>query len=377
MKTIILKNPYHDCFHDIAKVVEYDTQNDQNGFVCFGIHDWTENKIQEAFANNTGKKITYQLEVLGENCRFATAEYMHKLLQFDEVWEYSLHNFEFLQKHGIHPIYKPVLPSEALREPAVEKYIDVLHFGGLNAHRKEYLNFAIEHGIEIIDIRTTCKRLVFDTEIHELLRSSKVVLGLHNFPEMPIQEAVRYQYPLSNGVQILAEKSLSNPLGLEEFSTKEEMVEKLQKMLRNFEKKSAEENVHLRVNYHIMDIAKKHNKPKSEITERNFIFLHTAINFQLDAFNRKKTIPNKQMKHYYSHIEKSDLAYLLNGKNYTKIQRFKQKLQNLALLRNYSLFKTTIFMVYLSQYISKKLYEKLYCRLFPYLSKSAFLELDS
>ncbi|MDR0830147.1 MAG: glycosyltransferase [Prevotellaceae bacterium] len=228
MQTIILNKPAHECFSDLAKTVG---KIDGNDTVCFGVQDWNTEEIQQVLSEISGKKICYQLEVLDGKTYYSNSDYVYKLKMFDEVWDYSLHNFDFLEQNGIKPIYKQVAPSESFKEDELEKEIDVLHFGFLNKHRIEYLNFALENDIEIFDITTEFKRDVWSTEIHELIRKSRIVLGLHSFPETPIQEAVRYQYPLSNNIKVLAEKSLSNPLNLPEFSSKKEMAEKLKELL--------------------------------------------------------------------------------------------------------------------------------------------------
>ncbi len=230
MKTIVLNKPAHKCFDDIATSL---TEVEYDGTVCFGVQDWSIGEIQDVLSSILGRKICYQLEVLDGKTYYSNQEYIEKLKMFDEIWEYSEYNIPYLVSNGVnHIVYKPVMPSKSLKkEKNIEKDIDILHFGQLNSHRIEYLNYAIKEGFSICDVISHFEGDVYGEKLHNLILRSKVVLGLHSFPNMPIQEAVRYQYPLSNNITVLAEKSIANPLDLLEFETKEEMVQRLKELL--------------------------------------------------------------------------------------------------------------------------------------------------
>ena len=227
MKTIILDKPSHQIFEDAARVF---ASCDKEGVLCFGVHDWSIGDLEQVRKDTQGEKlIAFQSEVLGVKSPTYDSSYFEMLKCFDEVWDYSEHNLSGLQNNGVKNVgYHPVEKSEVLKDvPCEEKDIDVLHFGMLNHHRVEYLNYAINKGFRIKDLLITFGDDIYGERLHGIIRRSRVILGLHSFMEKPIQESFRYQYPLSNGIPVLAEKSISNPMGLDEFSSKEEMVEKL------------------------------------------------------------------------------------------------------------------------------------------------------
>ena len=227
MKTIILDKPSHQIFEDAARVF---ASCDKEGVLCFGVHDWSIGDLEQVRKDTQGEKlIAFQSEVLGVKSPTYDSSYFEMLKCFDEVWDYSEHNLSGLQNNGVKNFgYHPVEKSEVLKDvPCEEKDIDVLHFGMLNHHRVEYLNYAINKGFRIKDLLITFGDDIYGERLHGIIRRSRVILGLHSFMEKPIQESFRYQYPLSNGIPVLAEKSISNPMGLDEFSSKEEMVEKL------------------------------------------------------------------------------------------------------------------------------------------------------
>ena len=230
MKTVILSKSYHRIFEDAARAFATEEGEDT---LCFGTQDWSVDEIKTQKDLAKGKLIAYQAELLyAGNMPFRNSDYMEKLKLFDEIWDYSEHNVDFLQQHGVtHVKYKPLLPSEALRDIPLEKDIDVFHFGTWSRHRTECLNAAMAAGFKVYDLLFEHKKMLYGDELHQLIRRSKVVLGLHSYPQSPQQECFRYQYPLSNDISVLAEKSLSNPLNIEEFANIGEMIEKLRQMV--------------------------------------------------------------------------------------------------------------------------------------------------
>ena len=228
MRTTILDIENHHIFDDAAKSFRSEGDDDN---LCFGIQDWSTEDILKQREQTKGKLIAMQAELLiDNNARFNNQSYLEKLKQFDSVWDYSLHNIQELKEKGFQNVeYHPIVPNDKLKEAPLDKDIDVLHFGLMTRHRMEFINHAILAGYKIFDISTTYRRPIFGDELHKLIRRSRVVIGLHAYPTCPIQESFRYQYPLSNNITVIGERSLSNPLNIEEFSTKEEMVEVLMK----------------------------------------------------------------------------------------------------------------------------------------------------
>ena len=230
MRTIILPKPKHSIFNDAAKVMAALPGDD---VLCFGVHDWTMDDIAAARQQTSGKLIAAQTELLCSNGGpYRHHTYIEKLKHFDEVWDYSEHNIPFLKENGINNTrYVPVVPDETLREEPLEKDIDLFHYGAFTRHRIDLINRIIREGFDLTDALLTYKKALHDEELHNVIRRSKVIIGVHSHPQCPIQEAYRYQYPLSNGITVLGEKSLTNPLNIEEFAGEEEMVEKLRRLI--------------------------------------------------------------------------------------------------------------------------------------------------
>lgn len=228
MKTVILPKTGHRIFEDAANSFCTVESNDT---LCFGVQDWTVEEIKEQKKIAQGKLIAYQSELLcGGNLPFKNEEYAKKLKMFDEIWEYSLHNMDFFRQHAvINVVYKPLLPSSILKDTPMEKKIDILHYGFWKRHRTDCLNRVIAEGFNVYDVLREHGNWIHGNELHQLILSSKLVLGIHSYSQSSIQESFRYQYPLSNGIDVLAEKSFSNPLQLEEFSDADELVHILQK----------------------------------------------------------------------------------------------------------------------------------------------------
>lgn len=226
MKVIILPIHKHKIFNDAAKVIEQLPGDDT---ICIGIHDWTLKDIETIRHQTPTKIIAYQTELLySTGTPFRNTEYIEKLKLFDEIWDYSEHNIPFLERMGIRNIkYVPVLPSEILRDAPMVKDIDVFHFGAFTRHRVDLINRIIREGFDITDALLTFKKALHDDELHNIIRRSKVIIGTHSHPQCPIQEAFRYQYPLSNDIPVLGEKSLTNTLNIDEFNDEDEMIEKL------------------------------------------------------------------------------------------------------------------------------------------------------
>lgn len=227
MKTVILPIPTHRIFEDAARFFAQELCDDT---LCFGVQDWSLEQIQEQRSLAQRRLIAYQSEIMyGGRMPFCSEPYMEKLRLFDEVWDTTEFNLEYLQNQGVVVKHKPLLPSAVFRDNPKEKDIDILHYGSFSFHRAEMFDKAIAAGFNIYDVLTNHHQPLFGEDLHQLILRSKVVLGFHSFLQGPIQESFRYQYPLSNDIRILAEKSLSNPLNVEEFDGTEEMVEKLKK----------------------------------------------------------------------------------------------------------------------------------------------------
>ena len=232
MKTVILPIPIHRIFEDAAKTFAAVPCDDT---LCFGVQDWTREQVQEQRDLAQGKLIAFQSELLCEgNMPFRNEEYVDKLRLFDEIWDYSEHNLPFLYQNGfVNAKYVPLLPNDLLKSPPRTKDIDILHFGAHTRHRVDLINRILQEGFDMVDVLTDYQTSIHGESMHDLILRSKVVLGTHNCPRCPIQESFRYQFPLSNGIDVLGERSLTNVLQIDEFGTADEMIEKLHQRVQS------------------------------------------------------------------------------------------------------------------------------------------------
>ncbi|MDR2684225.1 MAG: glycosyltransferase family 2 protein [Prevotellaceae bacterium] len=137
----------------------------------------------------------------------------------------------------------------------------------------------------------------------------------------------------------------------------------------NTKKHSAKTYGDLQTNQKIVELAKNYAQPTSIITFIELNSLREMIDLQLIYFKNSKKLTKKERKFvknefqtYYKKLNKENLIFLLNKKGIT------QKIQIFTLLKNYNLFKTTLFFVYLSNFISNNIYIKLYNKFYPNLS---------
>lgn len=243
-KALTQKYVHSNAFENCVIVLGY---NDGGDFYAFK-------------AKHPGKKIIiYQLELLtspqslwyNENSTVPlTIERTKRAKRWfdgcDLILEYDYTNLDFLKEkgYGDKTIFHPLEYSEAnVRElPTVEKKYDVLFYGAINESRVALLNEVRNHfNVCIVgnfnppEIKDLATFEIIDSQygdyIWPYINESKVILNLHYYPGS--QEQVRIYELLCNGVSVLSEKSNINYFGdlISEFSTKDEMISKLQGLL--------------------------------------------------------------------------------------------------------------------------------------------------
>lgn len=161
------------------------------------------------------KIIVYQLEPISENNTWWPPEVITRYLhEADEVWDYDLNNIKYLKEQcGIHAFFRPFIFSESCCKyvtPDVEKDIDVLFYGGYTEYRCNFVNELVTHipGRSFVWVHNTLHPII-DTYISR----AKVVINIHQFKNMPQQEQARLFYLLSNGKNVVSEKSQYNVYG--------------------------------------------------------------------------------------------------------------------------------------------------------------------
>lgn len=149
------------------------------------------------------KRICYQLEQ-SVSSRWFTSEYLSVLENSLAVWDYSLRNIEFLRTKGIafpHVTYMPFgADGAAYKAVPLEKKYDILFYGDYKSsprRRKFLAEVGKTHSLKLVDD-------VFGTDIHDIIRQSRLVLNLHYYDDA-LLEMARIQEVLSMGTPVLSE----------------------------------------------------------------------------------------------------------------------------------------------------------------------------
>jgi hypothetical protein len=120
------------------------------------------------------------------------------------VWDYASVNVEELRKLGIQrAVHCPVgyVPEMTLpwSSQKVDKDIDVLHYGSVNARRREILDKLDAAGLKVVQLFN-----VYDAERDLAIARSKVVLNLHFYPR-GIFEIFRCSHLFANRACVVTE----------------------------------------------------------------------------------------------------------------------------------------------------------------------------
>lgn len=154
----------------------------------------------ETAATLPSGSILYNLENLVEGYPWFSQTYLDLLKRF-AVWDFSTHNIDILDRHGITGVaHVPIGYSSVLeRIPKIDEDIDVLFYGILSPRRKvvlEALGFA---GIHVAALNG-----VFGPERDAWIARAKIVLNLHA-AEGGSFEAARVTYLLANAKTVVSE----------------------------------------------------------------------------------------------------------------------------------------------------------------------------
>jgi hypothetical protein len=194
-------------------------------------------QVREAYPNK--KIVVYQLEPISENNTHWPPEIITRYLhEADEIWDYDLNNIEYLrEKCGITALFRPFIFTERCCKninSAAEKDIDVLFYGGYTEYRINFVNELQKNipGKSFVWVNNT-QHPTLDTYISR----AKVVINIHQFENMPQQEQTRIFYLLSNGKDVVSEKSEYNVYGdlIHEAETPKEMATIIKLLLATYE----------------------------------------------------------------------------------------------------------------------------------------------
>lgn len=183
-----------------SKTTKIYTPNHLDLYIIFGLNHWTEGTLPINY-------IAYQLEQSNVTSWFSK-RYIDFLNGALEVWDYSLVNYQFLEKTLAHKniYYVPIKYLTTARKasvsmPADDKCYDVYFYGELNSRRTNILDQLIARGLNVHIGNNEWGNVRLDN-----IKKSKIVLNIHYYDDA-ILETVRLSYLLSNGAKVLSERS--------------------------------------------------------------------------------------------------------------------------------------------------------------------------
>ena len=148
--------------------------------------------------------IVWNLEQVARDNPRMSAHYV-KLLRMFPVWDYSAKNIERLKRDFAvdHAVLLRLGHMPRMRRIArAEQDIDVLFYGHISARRQRILS-ALNDASLRVETLTDC----FGAERDAFIARAKVVLNLHYFNFVGVNELVRLSYLLSNAKAVVSEAS--------------------------------------------------------------------------------------------------------------------------------------------------------------------------
>ncbi len=171
-------------------------------YIIFGMNDFNSTIIPNNY-------IVYQLEQTSgnEESHWFSNIYINYLKNAISVWDYSLVNYQNLEKLGIKNIcYVPIQylysVDKIIQKPYTEKDIDILFIGSFNQRRQKIIDELTQKGYIIV-----AKNNSWNEERNDLISRAKLIINIHYF-ETSILESVRLSLLLSNKCCVISETSL-------------------------------------------------------------------------------------------------------------------------------------------------------------------------
>ena len=176
----------------------YCDNNPSTKNIVLGAHLLNDNLIED-IPENTIIFNTEQIESITENWKKKILNLARKNIIF---WDYSQYNLEYLSKtiNIKGKLFQIGYQKELNRiNHNIDKNIDVLFYGSINARREHIIN-------KLKDRKINVKTLfgVYGKERDNLIAKSKLILNMHMY-DSKIFEIVRVFYLLSNSIPVLTE----------------------------------------------------------------------------------------------------------------------------------------------------------------------------
>lgn len=155
--------------------------------------------------------IAYQLEQTGNEHSWFSKQYLEKLVNAIEIWDYSIKNIQNLKayqsdEHQFPPVkYVPMGFSPCLKRITQnrEKKYDILFYGSACPRRDRIIK-----ALRAAKLRVYYGEYsLWGEERDRLISESRIVLNLHYYPK-PILETTRLIYLVGNGAFVISEPSL-------------------------------------------------------------------------------------------------------------------------------------------------------------------------
>ena len=176
----------------------YCDNNPSTKNIVLGAHLLNDNLIED-IPENTIIFNTEQIESITENWKKKILNLARKNIIF---WDYSQYNLDYLSKtiNIKGKLFQIGYQKELNRiNHNIDKNIDVLFYGSINARREHIIN-------KLKDRKINVKTLfgVYGKERDDLIAKSKLILNMHMY-ESKIFEIVRVFYLLSNSIPVISE----------------------------------------------------------------------------------------------------------------------------------------------------------------------------
>ena len=176
----------------------YCDNNPSTKNIVLGAHLLNDNLIED-IPENTIIFNTEQIESITENWKKKILNLARKNIIF---WDYSQYNLDYLSKtiNIKGKLFQIGYQKELNRiNHSIDKNIDVLFYGSINARREHIIN-------KLKDRKINVKTLfgVYGKERDDLIAKSKLILNMHMY-DSKIFEIVRVFYLLSNSIPVLTE----------------------------------------------------------------------------------------------------------------------------------------------------------------------------
>ena len=176
----------------------YCDNNPSTKNIVLGAHLLNDNLIED-IPENTIIFNTEQIESITENWKKKILNLARKNIIF---WDYSQYNLDYLSKtiNIKGKLFQIGYQKELNRiNHNIDKNIDVLFYGSINARREYIIN-------KLKDRKINVKTLfgVYGKERDDLIAKSKLILNMHMY-DSKIFEIVRVFYLLSNSIPVLTE----------------------------------------------------------------------------------------------------------------------------------------------------------------------------